>query len=273
MTKQFLTKTRWLVTILLLITFAVPHAWGAKITYEFSSKSWAASPANWTSGKDGNAFTANQGIQVTTGASGANGTSPKGYTGINKIEVQYCTNAKAGVGTIKVQVGSNTEKSFSVTKPSSGGTTIKTATFNYTTPETGKVKVTATCTTNSVYIWSVTIYYQTVITLNKNGGASDGSIKFQHDGTAYVTSSFTPVTRSNYTCTGYWTAASAGTKILDDEGAFAGANISVNSVPYITSSKWAYADSILTLYAQWQSAATCSAVPTVSAGSLKGSIL
>ena len=245
------TRIRLVILICLcMLTVGVGDVWGAKITYTFSTKGWKASPANWTSGKDGNAFTANQGIQVTSGASGANGTSPSSFTGISKIEVQYCTNASSGKGTIKVKVGSGTEKSFSVSKPSSGGQTLKTATFNFSPVETGNVKVTGECSSNSVYIWSVTIYYQTTVTLNKNSGLSDGSAKFQHDATTYVTSSFTPVTRSGYDCTGYWTASSGGTKILNADGTRA-ANVS----GWWVSNKWAKEDATATLYAQWEAAA------------------
>lgn len=136
-------------------------------TYTFNSKSWGATvsvdggtetKANWTSGKDGGQLTANQGIQVTKSGTGANGTSNVSYTNISKVVVKYCTNTSDGVGTIKVQVGSGTEKSFSVTKPAKGtGTTLKDAEFTFSPNETGKVKITAECTTNSVYIYGVTI--------------------------------------------------------------------------------------------------------------------
>ena len=269
MTKQFSTQSRWLVTIILLLSLNIGNAWGAKITYTFNSASWGASPANWTNGAAGNQLTSGQGIQVTTGKSGANGTSPVSFTNISKIEVQYCTNASKGVGTIKVQVGSGTEKTFSVSAPSSGGTTLKTTTFTYATKETGSVKVTGLCTTNSVYIYSVTIYYETAITLNKNNGADDGSAKYNHEATTY--NSFTAVTRSGYNCTGYWTASSGGTCILTSTGALAAANITVSGTTYTSSSKWAYDGATLTLFAQWEAVASCSSNATVTAGSLKGS--
>ncbi len=238
-------------TINWTLTIGIGNAWGAKITYTFTSKSWGASPANWTSGKDGNALTSGQGIQVTTGVSGANGTSPISFTNISKIEVKYCTNASKGAGTIKVQVGSGEEKTFSVTKPSSGGTTLKTATFSFSPEETGKVKVTGLCTANSVYVSSVTIYYETSITLDKNSGAANGSAKYNHEAT--TNNSFTAVTRDGYNCTGYYTASSGGTKILTETGAIAGANITISGTAYTSSSKWAYEGATLTLYAQWES--------------------
>lgn len=134
------------------------------MTYTFNTLSWGTTgQGDWTSGAAGNSFAANQGVQITTGKTGANATSPRSFTNITKIEVQYCTNASSGVGAVTVQVGSGTEKSFNVTKPSSGGTTLKTATFNFSPAETGSVKVTGTCTTNSVFIYSVAITYSTEV--------------------------------------------------------------------------------------------------------------
>lgn len=148
---------------MLLFLLGSLNVWGEDVTYTFTTKSWGAkigdTEANWTSGKAGGQLTANQGIQVTTGQTGANGTSPVSYTNVSKIVVKYCTNASKGVGTIKVQVGNGDEQSFSVTKPSSGGTTLKNAEFDFSPEETGKVKITAECTTNSVYVHSVTITY------------------------------------------------------------------------------------------------------------------
>lgn len=135
-------------------------------TYVFNSKSWGAVESvstgtapgiTWTSGADGGQLTSGQGIQVTTTYSGANATSSASFTNVSKIVVTYCTNESKGAGTIKVKVGSGTEQSFSVTKPSSGGTTLKTAEFTFNPNETGAVKITAECTTNSVYIYSIAI--------------------------------------------------------------------------------------------------------------------
>ena len=102
---------------------------------------------------------------------------------------------------------------------------------------------------------AIVVTYLTAVTLNKNGGSANGAAKFDHEATAYATSSFTPVTRSNYNCTGYWTASSGGTKILNADGSIAAANITVNTVPYTDANKkWVYTDGTLTLYAQWESA-------------------
>ena len=150
--------------LVFLLYIGVGNVRGYEMTYTFNSSSWQTTGQGyWTSGANGAGFTANQGVQITTGASGANATSPRSFTNISKIVVKYCTNTKSGVGTIKVKVGSGTEKSFSVTKPSSNGTTLKNATFNFSPAETGTVKVTGECTTNSVFIYSVTITYSTEV--------------------------------------------------------------------------------------------------------------
>ena len=158
MTKQFLTKTRWLVTIILLITFAIPKMWGETVYYQFTSKSFANSANAWDCNTEGNQFTANQGVQCTTGKRGK-ATTKSSVSNVRQVTVTYCTNASSGVGHIDVQIGSNTKQEYSVTKASSGGTTLKSATFTYTTPQSGKVSVQGYTTTNSIFIWAVTIVY------------------------------------------------------------------------------------------------------------------
>ena len=133
----------------------------ASVSSTFTDKSWGDVNSLWNKGKDGNGM-GNGGIQVTTGTSGANATTKATYYKISSVTVAYCTNDKSGAGTIKAKVGTGTEKTFSVTSPGSGGggTTHKTTTFNFSPAETGKLKITVNCTTNSVYIISVTINYK-----------------------------------------------------------------------------------------------------------------
>lgn len=124
-------------------------------TYTFTSNSWAATPTNWTSGKAGNQLTSGRGVQVTTNTTGANATSPVSFTNVSSIEITYSTNASNGAGSIAVQVGSGTAKSQNVTN--TGGTTDRTLTYTFNPNESGKVKFTVNCTTNSIYIKSITI--------------------------------------------------------------------------------------------------------------------
>ena len=216
---------------LLCVSMMGVSAWADNTyTYQFNSKSWGAAldgdgvGNDWTSGKDGNQLTSGQGIQITTGVSGANGTSPISFSNVSKVVVKYCTNASKGDGTIKVKVGDGTEQSFSVTKPSSGGTTLKEATFTFSPTESGKVTVTGLCTTNSIYIHSViiteassdpsvsfetsskaiavgTTYTQTATTLN----IGTSTVSYSSDNTAVATVNST---------TGVVTGVSTGTATI-----------------------------------------------------------
>lgn len=125
-------------------------------TYTFTSKSWADATNSWKSGMDGNMYTSGQGVQVTSGKTGANATCKTSLNKVSQVEISYCTNNKSGKGTITVTIGS-TEKSFNVVAPSSGGQTLKTATLDFSSElPTGTPKITVTCTTNSVYINALT---------------------------------------------------------------------------------------------------------------------
>ena len=166
--------------IMLLIAFvggAVSTYAQKTTTYKFTSKSWNADNGNWTSGKDGTQLNASQGVQITTGTSGANATSPISFENVSKVVVTYSTNSKNGAGSVAIQVGSNTTQSKDVTKE--GGTTDRTLEYTYTDSESGNVKITVTCTTNSVYIKSVDIT------------ASNGVASLEDPKIAYPVSEFT----------------------------------------------------------------------------------
>ena len=153
--------------MLLTMVATTGRMWGQSktettTTYTFTSKSWTAtsggSAANWTSGQDGGGFN-NNGIQVTTSSTGANGTSPISFTNVTKIVATYNTNKSGGAGSIVAQIGTNTATTNSVAYPGSGDgrTGYYTTEFNYTTAQTGTVKITVNTTTNSLYLVSVAI--------------------------------------------------------------------------------------------------------------------
>lgn len=153
--------------------------WATDITYTFTSKSWAANDgsgsANWTNVSDGNGFTSGQGIQVTTGTTGANATSPVSFVNITKIVVTYNTNASKGAGSIEIKIGTNESTSNSVGYSGSGdGTSANfTTQFNYATPQSGTVKLTTNTTANSIYVKSIKITYATepfTVTYGDTGG-------------------------------------------------------------------------------------------------------
>ena len=129
-------------------------------TYTFTNKSWAESTGTWTGTKDGNQYTANQGVQVTTGATGAGASTSQSFSGVTKAVVNYCTNSKNGAGSIDVTIGS-TEVSQDVT--STGGTSLRDLEFAFE-GVSGTATLVVNCTTNSIYVNSITI--------TSGGGAS-----------------------------------------------------------------------------------------------------
>lgn len=129
-------------------------------TYTFTSKSWAESTGTWTGTKDGNQYTANQGVQVTTGATGAGAKTSQSFSGVTKAVVNYCTNASKGAGSIDVTIGS-TKVSQDVT--STGGTSLRDLEFAFE-GASGTATLVVNCTTNSIYVNSITI--------TSGGGAS-----------------------------------------------------------------------------------------------------
>ena len=151
-------------------------------TYIFNSRDWTATcndeDANWNSNTRAGGYTAGQGTQITSSSSGANATSPKSFTNVKKIVVTYCTNSSKGDGAIKVKIGTGTEKTFSVTKPSSGGTTLKTTDFDFSPTETGTVTLTVDCTTNSIYIYSIAITEEGTVSSDPSISAADVEIDF-----------------------------------------------------------------------------------------------
>ena len=122
-------------------------------TYYFTSKSWEATldgvAANWTSGKDGNGFV-NNGVQVTTGVTGANATSPISFSNVSKVVVTYNTNKNKGQGSIDIKIGDNATISNKVGYSGSDDGTSALFTTEFTVPEqSGYLKLTANTTTNS----------------------------------------------------------------------------------------------------------------------------
>lgn len=180
-------------------------------TYTFTSKVWKADPADWTSGKDGNQMTSGRGVQVTTGVSGANATSPVSFSDVSKVEITYSTNSSSGAGSVVVQIGSNTSVSKTVT--SSGGTSDRVLTFNYSEAQTGTVKFTVNCTTNSIYIKSISITHN-----SSSGGATTTVDVLNRD--------FTGITNTTYSD---WTGTGASGTVYSGNSAGGNSSIQLRS--------------------------------------------
>ena len=227
---------------------AVPvHA--ADTTYTFTSKSWADSTSSWTSDKNGGQLTSGQGVQVTTTYSGAGAHTKSSISNITAIEFTYCTNASKGVGSISVTIGSNTAVTYSVTK--NGGTTARTTSQTYATPQSGVVTFEVTCTTNSIYVAAVKITTQSTVAASINGANSvdvgtqwaptsiteDVSGNTVSGATYAFAASGGAVISSSNTTTGAFTCSAAGTVTVSASKtgyAIASKTVTVNSSdPYI----------------------------------------
>ena len=146
-----------LLTFFLVALLAFGVGWAETVTYTFTSKSWTASPDNWTGTADGNQFNTSgtpSGVQVTTGAgSGATVTCPQSYNNITSIVVNYSSSSK-GVGNIAVYVGDQHVGTQNISKSQ----TKVNLTYSVSNLS-GVVKFVPTVTTNSMGINSVTITY------------------------------------------------------------------------------------------------------------------
>ena len=157
-------KLKLFFACLLMAVLSIGQVWAATTeTYTFASRTWTATnsadeEANWVSVTQGSGFTLGQGIQLY-GGNTSQGTSPDSFDNIEEIVIHYCCNSKKGYGTISVQVGDGTAKEFSITKPSSGGTTLKTNSFSFDPKESGVVTIVMNSSENSIYLHSVDIIY------------------------------------------------------------------------------------------------------------------
>ena len=177
-------------------------------TYTFTSKSWAATEGNWTSGKDAFGFT--NGVQVTTGFDGANATSPESFNGVTSVIVSYRTNANSGAGSISIEVGGTPfTTSGSVTK--TGGATPRD--LEFTGSASGYVKITVNCETNSVFVLSVTI-------ISSRISATDVSLPSEMNiaagGTKSIPVTYTPAGANKDTAL-TWSKRSGSSKITVSE--------------------------------------------------------
>lgn len=141
---------------------SIGNLYAAEVTYTFTSKTWEATcdgvVANWTPKKEGAGFS--NGVKATDAFKTDDivAISPKSFEKVTKVTVAYHTNSKKGAGTISVKIGDNTGISKSVTK--TGGTKSRSLEYTPAENQTGNVALAVKCTTNSIYVESVSITYE-----------------------------------------------------------------------------------------------------------------
>ena len=106
--------------------------------------------------------------------------------------------------------------------------------------------------------WTPVTY---AITLDKNGGATDGSVTATYNSSALT--DYSAALKAGSTLKGYYTATSAGNKVIDEEG-----NLVANVSGYTDASgKWIKTDvATPTLYAQWETVYTVTFDATTNGG-------
>ena len=157
-------------------------------TYTFNSKLWGDATNSWSSNTAGSELTSERGIQIL-GNTSAEGITKNNYTDVTKVVVTYCTNASSGAGSVTVTVGDTVFGTNSISKPSSGGATLKTFTYTHAAA-TGKVKISASASSSSIYIYSVQIYYTgagTVYEQYRTACCNDPGFSFTGENDAPVT--------------------------------------------------------------------------------------
>ena len=82
------------------------------------------------------------------------------------------------------------------------------------------------------------------VRLDKNSGDSDGTVQTTYNSTS--TSSFSGASRAGYSCDGYFTAKTSGSKILNSDGTL----VSSTVANYLSSGYWV-GDTVTVLYAHW----------------------
>ena len=186
--KNQLLNLKMIALMCLMMVLGGANVWADNVSYKFTSSDWKATSegtaANWKSITAGNSLISGRGIKILGGTVGCTN-SPVKFENIKTVTVHYCTNNTSGAGTIsvygvetmssKAQTGTQIGSIFSVTKPSSNGSSIKSAIFSPSLTISGYVQIYVTCKTSSVYIESVDIEYEPAssvkydVTWNVNG--------------------------------------------------------------------------------------------------------
>ena len=104
-------------------------------------------------------------------------------------------------------------------------------------------------TTDDTWVTASIVAKTYTVTLDKNGGDSDGSITTTYNSS--TGSSFSAASRAGYTCDGYFTASDGGTEIIDKDG-----NLKTGTVDgWLSSGNWVKDAADITLYAHWTASA------------------
>ena len=229
--------------LLLMLMFIGVHASvfadEQTVTYTFTDKAWSTSEEAWTSGKDGTGFS-NGGVQVTTTTTGANATSKNSFSNVSKIAVTYATNKSQGTGSVELKIGDNPAVSNSVSYPGTGEGNKQnyTTQFDYSTPQTGNIKLTVNCTKNSIYVKSIAITYDDGVAAKTPiatiGDLNPTTLEVNAEGTFTLPIEYASTDATDYETT--WLSDNEDVILVDNSGEYltstpGTANITVTVTP------------------------------------------
>ncbi len=230
----------------------------SSVDYTTDNSTWTELESTKTDGDDYYSF---NGINASHFGIKLTATSPKGIwirnmvievcaAGGTTYNVTYDGNDKTG-GTAPTDASSPYAYGATVTVLGNTGSLEKTNyTFaGWTTNDDGTGSSYEAGSTFSITD-NTTLYakWTQSVTLNKNGGSTDGSATAVWNATG-LTGITHAKPAAGYKLLGYYSASSDGTKVLNSDGSFAATNVT----GYITSGKWSRT-SATTLYAEYESA-------------------
>lgn len=105
-------------------------------------------------------------------------------------------------------------------------------------------------TTDNTWVTASIVAKTYSVTLDKNGGDSDGSVTATYNSSSLT--SFSGAAYAGYSCDGYFTASDGGTKIINANGTL----VSGTVAGWLSSGNWVKDAATITLYAHWTEDAT-----------------
>ena len=254
------------VMFVLLFVVGVGNAWGTTKTTTFTNKSsgtWAqnknplpCSSGGWSwasSGTPGGFEGTNSYNRGLSWSSGTSTTLTTTQAGATVTEVSIVASTNGGSSSLAVTVGSTTFKNGNNTSLSiASGLDNANGTYTFSGTAQGEISIAVTNTASkSVWVQAITVTYTSgyTITLNKNGGSTDGSGTVVADATS-VTISTAPA-KTGYEPEGYYTTSDCATKIATAAGALQ-PDITVSATTWTNGSSQWKKGGAATFYTNWR---------------------